>query len=67
MKMLKRLHMTLKPAGRAFPEIPEESRNHIVSQRFRQSLKPGIRDKLAASDFTKWLKSLYAEKSVERF
>ena len=60
-------HDLLKLAIRAFPEMSEEAKHHIVSQRFGQSLRPEIRDKLAANDFTKWAASLEAVKSVERF
>ena len=47
--------------------MQEESRQQILAQRFGQSLKAEIRDKLAANDFSKWSTSLEAAKSVEKF
>ena len=43
-------HELGKLAKRAFPDMQEESRQQVLAQRFSQSLKAEIRDKLTANE-----------------
>ena len=64
MKVLKRLHMTFWNWPTERFQRCQRSPRTISAHR---TIKPDIRDKIAANDFTKWFTSLEAAKSVERF